>query len=67
MALDDHGKLAAATIAFYVPYFAIALFLTLRHGFRRDAGWIFLLIFSLGMRHGLYNTLSENLTSSFRV
>jgi len=45
--LDTRGDIAAATIAFYVPVAAVALALTIRYGFRRDAGWIFLFIFSL--------------------
>lgn len=47
MALDKHGELSAAVIAFYVPVALIALFLVLRYGFRRDAGWIFLFTFSI--------------------
>jgi hypothetical protein len=46
--LDGYGKLAAATIPFYLPIFAVSLVLVLRHGFRRESGWIFLLIFSIG-------------------
>jgi hypothetical protein len=45
--LDVFGQLAAATIAFYIPILVITITLVLRHGFRRDAGWIFLLIFSI--------------------
>jgi hypothetical protein len=46
--LDDHGKLGAATIPFYVPILVISFILILRHsGFMRDAGWIFLFIFSI--------------------
>jgi hypothetical protein len=44
--LDAFGKLAAATIVFYVPILVITVTLVLRHGFKRDAGWIFLSIFS---------------------
>jgi len=44
--LDDHGRLAVATAVFYMPYLLISLLLTLRHGFGRSAGWVFLLIFS---------------------
>jgi len=45
--LDHRGDIAAATIAFYVPVAAVALALTIRYGLRRDAGWIFLFLFSL--------------------
>lgn len=47
MALDQRGDIAIATIVFFVPIFCFALFLTLRHGFGRQAGWIFLLTFSI--------------------
>jgi len=46
--LDDHGKLAAAVIPFYLPILAISFMLVLRHGFRRESGWIFIFIFSIG-------------------
>lgn len=46
--LDAHGRLAAAIIPFYIPILAISFMLVLRHGFRRESGWIFLFIFSLG-------------------
>jgi FtsH-binding integral membrane protein len=45
--LNDHGKLAAAIIPFYVPILLISFMLVLRHGFRRESGWIFLFIFSI--------------------
>jgi hypothetical protein len=48
MPLDQRGKISIAEIVFYVPTLFLAFFLTLRHGFRREAGWIYLLIFSVG-------------------
>ncbi|KIM84628.1 hypothetical protein PILCRDRAFT_818206 [Piloderma croceum F 1598] len=45
--LNDHGKLGAATIPFYVPILIISFVLVLRHGFTRDSGWIFVFIFSI--------------------
>lgn len=45
--LDGFGKLAPPVIVFYIPIFIVTLILVLRHGFKRDAGWIFLLIFSI--------------------
>ena len=45
--LNTYGKIDAATMAFYLPVFAISLVLVFRHGIKRDAGWIFLCIFSL--------------------
>ena len=46
--LDIHGQIAAAQIAFYVPMTAFTIALIYRYAFRRDAGWLFLCIFSLG-------------------
>jgi len=46
--LDDHGKLGAAIIPFYIPVLFISLILAVRHrGFSRKAGWIFLFLFSI--------------------
>ncbi|KAI9869127.1 MAG: hypothetical protein M1813_002951 [Trichoglossum hirsutum] len=45
--LDNHGKVAAAVIAFYVPTLVITGFLTFRHGFRKDLGWLYLSLFSI--------------------
>ncbi|KAG6857600.1 hypothetical protein H0H87_010168 [Tephrocybe sp. NHM501043] len=44
--LDTHGKIAAAEIAFYTPVAAFTIALVWRYAFRRDAGWLFLFIFS---------------------
>lgn len=46
--LDNFGKLGAATIVFYVPILCVSAVLVFRHGFKRDAGWIFLLFLSTG-------------------
>ncbi|THH28285.1 hypothetical protein EUX98_g5908 [Antrodiella citrinella] len=45
--LDQRGDIAAAQLAVYVPFLAIAAVLTLRHGFSRQAGWVLLVIVSL--------------------
>jgi len=47
MPLDTRGKIAAAEIAFYAPIVVLTALLVVRYAFRRDAGWFFLLIFSL--------------------
>jgi len=44
--LDLHGKLAAAQIGFYAPIVVFTIILVWRYAFRRDAGWLFLFIFS---------------------
>jgi hypothetical protein len=45
--LDVRGQIAAAQIAFYVPVAVATFALVYRYAFRRDAGWLFLCIFSL--------------------
>jgi len=45
--LDIYGKLAAAEIAFYFPVWVVTTVLVVRHGLRRDAGWVFLWVFSM--------------------
>ncbi|TDL17892.1 hypothetical protein BD410DRAFT_901222 [Rickenella mellea] len=47
MGLDARGIIAIIQIVLFVPIFCFTLFITLRHGFKRDAGWVFLLIFSV--------------------
>jgi hypothetical protein len=41
------GGIAIGEIIVYVPALAIAILLTIRHGFGRNSGWIFLIIFTL--------------------
>ncbi|KAK4165442.1 hypothetical protein QBC43DRAFT_333670 [Cladorrhinum sp. PSN259] len=47
MALSPINSIAAVQIAIYVPYLPTAILLASRHGFRRNAGWLYLLIFTL--------------------
>jgi hypothetical protein len=47
MTLDYRNGVSIAEIVVYVPALAIAIFLAIRHGFRRNAGWMFLIIFCL--------------------
>jgi hypothetical protein len=49
--LNSYGKIDAATMVIYLPIFAISLVLVFRHGFKRDAGWIFLCIFAFSKLH----------------
>lgn len=51
--LDQRGIIAAATIGFYAPVAVLTLLLLFRYALRRDAGWLFLFIFSLGQRRFL--------------
>jgi len=46
--LDTRGKIAAAEIGFYVPIAVLTLILIIKYAFRRDAGWFFLFLFSIG-------------------
>src|SRR5450432_960696 len=39
--------ISIAELIFYVPGLLVAVFLTLRLGFRRSFGWIFLIVFTL--------------------
>ncbi|KAG7099562.1 hypothetical protein E1B28_001395 [Marasmius oreades] len=45
--LSIRGKIAAGEVAFWVPLTIMTLVLTVRYGFRKDAGWLFLFLFSL--------------------
>lgn len=47
--LGNRGIIAIATIGFYAPVAILTLVLLVRYALRRDAGWLFLFIFSLGM------------------
>lgn len=45
--LGDRGALAVVTLIFFVLAFVAALFVCLKHGFGRNGGWVFLMIFSI--------------------
>ncbi|KAJ7770826.1 hypothetical protein DFH07DRAFT_805385 [Mycena maculata] len=45
--LDTRGIIAAAQLGGYVPIAALTFYLVIRYALRRDAGWLFMLIFSL--------------------
>ncbi|CAL1702531.1 unnamed protein product [Somion occarium] len=47
MGLDTRGDISIVEIIFYIPILATSLIITLRHGFSRRAGWIFLLILAI--------------------
>ncbi|KAJ7101018.1 hypothetical protein C8R43DRAFT_1048094 [Mycena crocata] len=44
--LDTRGIIAAAQLAAYVPIAALSLYLVIRYALRRDAGWLFMFLFS---------------------
>lgn len=47
MALTERHGIAVAEIVVYVPALAIAVFLTIRHGFGRNVGWLYMILLSL--------------------
>lgn len=47
MAISYRDGIAIGEIIFYVPALAIAILLAIRHGFGRNAGWLFLVLFTL--------------------
>jgi hypothetical protein len=66
--LDVRGQIAAAQIAFYVPIAAATFALIYRYAFRRDAGWLFLCIFSLGeYNDGWSSNYSTHFTCTVRI
>jgi len=45
--LDTRGIIAAAQLGVYIPIAVLSAYLTVRYALRRDAGWLFMLVFSL--------------------
>jgi len=64
MPLNVLGQIAAAQLAFYVPIAALCIFLVFRYALRRDAGWLFLALFSLTRVAGGAITVAAQLTPS---
>ena len=64
MPLDERGKIAAAQIAFYAPIAGLTLYLVFRYALRRDAGWLFLSLFSFSMFDVHFILISSNPLSS---
>ncbi|KAK3692429.1 hypothetical protein B0T22DRAFT_435705 [Podospora appendiculata] len=46
-ALTELDRISIAVLVIYIPSLFIAIFLALRHGFGRNAGWLYLVLFSL--------------------
>jgi hypothetical protein len=68
MHLDSHGKLALVEVIIYVPIGLFCIYNNIRHGFRRDVGWIYLTIFSISM--SLFTSSSSHrslLTTELRI
>ncbi|KAI1168057.1 hypothetical protein F5B18DRAFT_346534 [Nemania serpens] len=47
MGLTEHNGISIAQIVVFIPALAVSIFLSIRHGFGRNAGWFLLIIFSL--------------------
>lgn len=47
MALDTRGYISIAVIIVYVPVFLISIYVAIRHGFTKRAGWVLLVVLSL--------------------
>ena len=63
MGLDARGYIAIVEIVIYVPILFIGLALSFRHGFKRKAGWIMLVILSISESFYLWSE-SPLLTAS---
>ena len=47
MTVDYRNGVSILLLIFYIPALAIAILLTIRHGFTKSAGWRFMVIFTL--------------------
>lgn len=47
MTIGYRQSVSIAVLVLYVPALAIAIFLSIRHGFRSSSGWRFMIIFTL--------------------
>ena len=47
MAVDYRNGISILLLLFYLPALAIAVLLTIRHGFSKSSGWRFMIIFTL--------------------
>ncbi|UKZ78726.1 hypothetical protein TrVFT333_006472 [Trichoderma virens FT-333] len=73
MTLDSHGKLALVQVIVYIPIGLFCIYNNIRHGFRRDAGWIYLTIFTIIKIAGSIMTMEiengkdQNLTTTAAI
>ena len=47
MAINYRNGVSILLLIFYLPALAIAILLTIRHGFSRSSGWRFMIVFTL--------------------
>ena len=45
--LTERGKLAIAELVFYIPALFLAIIVTIRHGFSKQSGWVYLVLLAL--------------------
>ena len=63
---NARGGISILELIFYIPSLITAIFICARHGFGKNSGWIFLVIFSLARVLGAccqLGTYSSNSTS----
>lgn len=58
--LDSFGRIGFAVAVLYIPVLITAIFLVCRHGFKRDAGWIFLVLFAIGKPVAIQFTVCDS-------
>ena len=63
--LDARGYIAIAEIVLYVPIFFIGIPIAFRNGFTRKAGWIFLVLLSIGASTELPKQASNDALTTF--
>jgi hypothetical protein len=47
MAIDYRNAVNIVELGVYLPIFFLSIWISKRHGFGRNAGWVYLIIFSL--------------------
>lgn len=63
--LAPKGDLAAVEIAFFAPALLIGLYIVFRHGFNRQAGWVYIVVLSLLRIIGGAATLYMDVNNDF--
>ncbi|KAJ3556317.1 hypothetical protein NM688_g2095 [Phlebia brevispora] len=64
MGLDARGDVSVVELIIYVPLLFITIFLIVRHGIRKDLGWVYLVLLSIirivgGITHIAYESSSK--------
>lgn len=62
--LNQHGDLAVAVVAFYAVGLPIAVYVCIRHGFKRQLGWFYLIFLPiLRIVGSILEIAAENVSS----